>query len=344
MEALPILNERYQLTASIGRGGMAHIYAAHDLTLDRPVAIKVLKQSLSADPAFRERFHHEARAAANLSHPNIVTIHDFGLDKGHLFIVMEHVPGSDMKALIQQQGRLPVEQALPLIIQTCSGIGYAHRAGIIHCDIKPQNLLITPDLRLKITDFGIARALASITPDEHHQEVWGSPQYFSPEQASGTAPLPASDVYSLGVVIYELLTGHLPFIAQSAQEYAGMHLHTAPPNPSAVNPEISPALEAIILKVLSKAPSQRYRTADQLGRVLQTYFQPAVFNPISSQLVDPGNLEPIASPPNQHVEDSTAVIDQLNAVDWVTIGLGLLTLAAVGGLIPLWLAVLFQIL
>ncbi|MBA4419870.1 MAG: hypothetical protein C0391_01855 [Anaerolinea sp.] len=344
MEEAPLLNNRYRLLQPIGRGGMAHIYAAHDQILDRPVAIKILKQSLSADPAFRERFHHEARAAANLSHPNIVTIHDFGLDKGHLFIVMEHVPGSDMKALIQQQGRLPVGQALPMIIQACSGIGYAHRAGIIHCDIKPQNLLITPDLRLKITDFGIARALASISPDEHRQDVWGSPQYFSPEQASGVSPLPASDVYSLGVVIYEVLTGRLPFIAHSAQEYAAMHLHTAPPNPSDFNPEISPELEAVILKVLSKEPSQRYRTADQLGRVLQTYFQPTVLSSLPTQWVDSGSPDSSASQPNQVVEDSTAVIDQLNAVDWVTIGLGLLTLAAVGGLIPLWLAVLFQIL
>ncbi len=139
MEALPLLNNRYKLMQSIGRGGMAHVYSAYDLTLDRPVAVKILKEDLSADPAFRARFHQEAKAAANLSHPNIVTVHDFGLDQGRLFIVMEHIPGVDLKTMIIQKGRLPLDEAIPLIIQACSGIGYAHRAGLVHCDIKPHN-------------------------------------------------------------------------------------------------------------------------------------------------------------------------------------------------------------
>ncbi len=165
-----------------------------------------------------------------------------------------------------------MEEALPLFIQACSGIGYAHRAGLVHCDIKPHNMLVTPDWRLKVTDFGIARALASIHPDEHNHEIWGSPQYFSPEQAAGLAPQPASDVYGLGVVMYEALTGQLPFYGQSAQEFADQHLHKAPIPPIQLNPLIPPEMNEIILKVLSKEPSQRYRTADQLGRVLQSTF------------------------------------------------------------------------
>ena len=346
MEVLPLLNNRYKLMQSIGRGGMAHVYSGYDLTLDRPVAVKILKEDLSADPAFRDRFHQEAKAAANLSHPGIVTVHDFGLDQGRLFIVMEHIPGVDLKTMIVQKGRLPLDEAIPLIIQACSGIGYAHRAGLVHCDIKPQNMLVTPDKRLKVTDFGIARALASISPDERNEEIWGSPQYFSPEQASGSAPQPASDVYSIGVVMYELLTGQPPFYAETAQDYADMHLHAIPVNPAMLNDEIPPELDAIIMKVLSKEPVRRYRTADQLGRVLQSYFRPTEGNQ---------NLTPLPEFVDDILPETTVrrtkpapqtpeLIEELNAIDWVTIGLGLLTVVAVGGLVPLWIAVLFNIL
>lgn len=330
---------------SIGHGGMAHVYSAIDLMLDRPVAVKILKEVLSADPVFRDRFHQEAKAAANLSHPNIVTVHDFGLDQGRLFIVMEHIPGVDLKTMIIKKGRLPLDEAIPLIIQACSGIGYAHRAGLVHCDIKPQNMLVTPDKRLKVTDFGIARALASISPDERNEEIWGSPQYFSPEQASGTAPQPASDVYSLGVVMYELLTGQLPFFAESAQEYAAMHQRTIPVNPGMLNSEIPPELDAIIMKVLSKEPVRRYRTADQLGRVLQSYFRPTEGNKNLTPLPEYIEVTPADTAPRATYKVNTPeLIDELNGIDWVTIGLGLLTVVAVGGLIPLWIAVLFNIL
>ncbi len=345
MDALPLLNNRYKLMESIGHGGMAHVYSAIDLMLDRPVAVKVLKETLSADPVFRDRFHQEAKAAANLSHPNIVTVHDFGLDQGRLFIVMEHIPGVDLKTMIIKKGRLPLDEAIPLIIQACSGIGYAHRAGLVHCDIKPQNMLVTPDKRLKVTDFGIARALASISPDERNEEIWGSPQYFSPEQASGAAPQPASDVYSLGVVMYELLTGQLPFFAESAEGYAAMHLRSIPVNPSMLNSEIPPELDAIIMKVLSKEPVRRYRTADQLGRVLQSYFRPTEGNKNLTPLPEFIETVPADTAPRATYKVNTPeLIDELNGIDWVTIGLGLLTVVAVGGLIPLWIAVLFNIL
>ena len=266
-----LLNNRYQLQELLGSGGMSVVYHARDRMLERDVAIKILRESFSSDPIFRERFHQEAKAAANLSHPNIVTIHDFGFDSGRLFIVMEYVPGDHLKNLIRKRGRLAIADTLALMIQTCAGIGYAHRAGLVHCDIKPHNMLITPDMRLKVADFGIARALASIQPEEKVDVVWGSPQYFSPEQAAGAAPSPASDVYSLGVVMFEMLTGQLPFSAASADELARLHRELPPPSPSQLNASIPPALEQILLKVLSKEPSTRYRTADQLGRVLVSY-------------------------------------------------------------------------
>src|SRR5690606_34479668 len=175
---------------------------------------------LASNADFRDRFRQEAKAAANLSHPHIVTVHDFGLDAGQLYIIMEFVPGTDLKTIIQRKGRFTPQEMIDLIVQACAGIGYAHRAGLVHCDVKPQNMLVTPDDRLKVVDFGIARALASIHPDEKSEVVWGSPQYFSPEQAAGAAPSPASDVYSLGVVMYEMLAGQLPFTAPTPEELA----------------------------------------------------------------------------------------------------------------------------
>ena len=267
-----ILNNRYQLDETLGSGGMAVVYRARDMTLERTVAIKVLRKDYSSNTEFRERFHQEAKAAANLAHPNIVTIHDFGLDaENRLFIVMEYVPGTDLKDLMRRRGRYTIDETISLMVQACAGVGYAHRAGLAHCDIKPQNMLITPDHRLKVVDFGIARALESIHPDEKSEVVWGSPQYFSPEQAAGMAPSPASDVYSLGVVMYEMLTGQLPFTASSSTELTRMHRQDMPASPRTLNPNIPPALEQIMLKVLAKEPSSRYRTADQLGRILISF-------------------------------------------------------------------------
>ncbi|MBN2499308.1 MAG: serine/threonine protein kinase, partial [Anaerolineales bacterium] len=164
MEDNNLLSNRYSIEELLGRGGMAFVYRARDLMLERTVALKVLRENFSEDPAFRERFRQEAKAAANLSHHNIVTVYDFGFDEDRLFIVMEYVPGIDLNSLIQQRGRINIERGVDLIVQACKGIGYAHRAGLVHCDVKPQNMLVTPDNRLKVTDFGIARALSSIHP------------------------------------------------------------------------------------------------------------------------------------------------------------------------------------
>jgi eukaryotic-like serine/threonine-protein kinase len=336
-----LLNNRYQLLERLGSGGMAEVFRSRDQMLDRYVAIKVLRTDYTANSAFQERFRQEARAAANLSHPNIVTVHDFGLDSDQLFIVMEHVPGTDLKSLLRKRGRFTVEEAIPLIVQACAGIGYAHRAGLVHCDVKPHNMLVTPDLRLKVTDFGIARALATIRPGERADVVWGSPQYFSPEQASGEMPSPASDVYSLGVVLYEMLTGTLPFTASSAEELARMHIKTPPIPIHEYVPDIPLPLEEIVMKVLSKEPSTRYRTADQLGRVLLkfgTQRDGAASTALALSLTpEVANTyrQPAAFP-----TDSQPGVADLD-IDWISVGLGLLALLAVGGLIPFWTWVYF---
>jgi serine/threonine protein kinase len=336
MEEPRLLNNRYLLLEQLGKGGMAIVYRARDTMLERSVAVKVLRESYSRDPAFLARFRQEAKAAANLSHPNIVTVHDFGLDNGQLFIVMEYVPGTDLKTLIKQRGRFTPEEALPLLIQACAGIGYAHRAGLVHCDVKPQNMLVTPDLRLKVADFGIARALSTIHPEEQSDVIWGSPQYFSPEQASGAAPSPASDVYSLGVIMYEMLTGSLPFHADTAAELAHLHVEAEPVPIAEMIPNISPVLAQVLTKVLSKEPSQRYRTADQLGRVLLNFGN--VKSSPALSLTPEAVTVPVTATAGRAAVPAPAPDPE---IDWISVGLGLLALVAVLGLVPFWLWVYF---
>ncbi len=351
-----LLNGRYQLLEKLGSGGMAEVFRARDPILDRIVAIKVLRQDYSNNPEFQEHFRTEARAAANLSHPNIVTVHDFGFTENLLFIVMEYIPGKDLKQLIRQRGRFTVEAGIPLIIQACAGLGYAHRAGLVHCDVKPHNMLVSPDGRLKVTDFGIARALATMMPDEKADVVWGSPLYFSPEQARGEAPAPASDVYSLGVVMYELLSGTTPFTATTADELARLHVSARPIPIREYIPEIPATLEEIITKVLSKEPAARYRTADQLGRVLLRFgtqpdlpapeIETAERIPVKDtpppppprlEPAKPRYIPPEPTPPADEPELASA----FDEIDWISVGLGLLAVVAVGGLIPFWMMVYF---
>lgn len=346
-----LLGNRYRLEHTLGRGGMAIVYKAYDVTLERPVAIKILRKNYSENPEFQIKFHQEAKAAANLTHPNIVTIHDFGYDQGNLFIVMEYVPGTDLKHLIRQKNVFEIDEALNLATQACAGIGYAHRAGLIHCDIKPLNMLVTPDMRLKVADFGIARALATIQPGEKSDLVWGSPQYFSPEQAAGKAPLPASDVYSLGVILYEMLTGSLPFKADDPIEYARMHREQLPPSPSQLNPLIPTELEKIVLKILSKEPSARYRSADQLERILKNFGQAtnvvSVENDEIRETFQSINLEHTQAPVVTNLNQMGTAYGQntkfISSCDWISWGLGLLAFLFAGGLIPFWMYVILKI-
>jgi serine/threonine-protein kinase len=323
-----LLNDRYLLDEFISKGGMARVYKGRDQMLERDVAIKVLREDYSKDPAFRERFRQEAKAAANLSHSNIVTIFDFGFDEDRLFIVMEYVPGEDLYSLIKKNGHYSLEDGIPLIVQACKGLGYAHRAGLVHCDIKPHNFMVTPDGRVKITDFGIARALASINPKEERDVVWGSPQYFAPEMAAGNAPTLASDVYSMGVIMYYLFAGRLPFEGKNSSELSKMHQNEIPLAPNELNPSITQKLNDIILKVLSKEPAARYRTADQLGRVLINMGQE-----MAIQLEDSQEF-PAESSQNTGSDE----------VDWMAVGLGLLAVLTVGGLLPfsMWVYLVFN--
>jgi len=289
----------------------------------------------------------------------------FGLDAGRLFIVMEYVSGSDLKTLLRQRGRIPLELAIQLIVQACAGIGHAHRAGLVHCDVKPQNMLVTPEFQLKVVDFGIARALTTVPLGETSDVVWGSPLYFSPEQAAGQAPSPASDVYSLGVVFYEAITGRPPFTAATSQELIRMHRDELPPSPRKFVPNIPPAIEEILLKVLSKEPSARYRTADQFGLVLSRvaadistphnegaahYPRPETRIPTQSRIPDERRVtagqfsKPSASTPKHTLERvAPEPLKSSTEMDWLTWALALLATIFVGGLIPFWLWVYFAL-
>ncbi|MBN1264394.1 MAG: serine/threonine protein kinase [Anaerolineales bacterium] len=326
-----LIANRYWILSHLGSGGMADVYHAQDKNLLRDTAIKLLHTELSNNTQFIERFHHEARAAANLSHPNLVTVFDFGLDSEIAYLVMEYIEGQDLKSYLRQNSPLPIPLAVHLMQQICSGAGYAHRAGLVHCDLKPQNILLTTDGRVKIADFGIARTLADINPEEHSEIIWGSPQYLAPEVAAGGAPSAASDVYSLGIMLYEMVTGSLPFIHTDAEELLEMHLTQPPPSPRQLNADIPATLEQIIFKVLAKEPSARYRTADQFGRVLEVYE--------SKELELPQEGFSISALPNDESNEKTELFPSADIIriDWLAITLSLLAFVAIGGLVPFWI-------
>ena len=251
-----ILARRYELQELIGGGGMADVYKAQDKLLDRAVAVKILHQQYANDAEFVEKFRREATAAAKLAHPNIVNIYDVGEDGGSQYIVMEYVSGPTLKEVIQQKGCLEPIEAVRIAKEIASALESAHRNNLVHCDIKPHNILVMPDGHIKVTDFGIARAVSASTMT-YSGSVMGSVHYFSPERAKGTVITTKSDVYSLGVVLYEMLTGQLPFNGETSVSIALKHLQEEPVPIRQLNPSIPPVLEAIVQKAMSKDPADR---------------------------------------------------------------------------------------
>ncbi|QZT32802.1 Stk1 family PASTA domain-containing Ser/Thr kinase [Caldalkalibacillus thermarum TA2.A1] len=268
---------RYELMERVGGGGMAVVYKARDRLLNRIVAVKILREQFSGDHDFVDRFRREAQAAASLSHPNIVNIYDVGIDEGIHFIVMEYIDGLTLKEYIAQKGRLPVEEAIHITRQIAEALEHAHQNNIIHRDIKPHNILIGPHKHIKVTDFGIARAATSSTIT-HTGSVIGSVHYFSPEQARGGVAGQKSDIYSLGIVLYEMVTGELPFSGDSPISVALKHLQEPFTEPRQLNPNIPQSVENIILRCLAKNPSQRYDSADGLIQDLNTCLSPERLN------------------------------------------------------------------
>src|ERR671918_1659008 len=256
-----LFDGRYRILRKLGSGGMANVYLAEDEDLGRRVAIKILNERYANDESFIERFRREAKSAAGLSHPNIVSIYDRGEAEGTYYIAMEVIEGRSLKELIMTRGPLPIGLALAYARQVLDALRFAHRHGIIHRDIKPHNILIGPENRLKVTDFGIARHGPSQMTEAG--SIMGTAQYLSPEQARGAPVTACSDLYSVGIVLYEMLTGKVPFTGDSAIEIAMKHLNELPRPPSKLRAEIPPELDQIVLRALAKEPEERYQTADE---------------------------------------------------------------------------------
>ncbi|SEO30601.1 Stk1 family PASTA domain-containing Ser/Thr kinase [Propionispora vibrioides] len=258
------LDNRYTILEHIGGGGMADVYRAHDQLLDRSVAVKVLRSQFTHDDEFVTRFRREAQAAARLSHPNIVNIYDVGQDEGIYYIIMEYISGETLKDRIVRSNALPVENAIRIAIEIAEALEHAHQNNLVHCDIKPHNILITRTGRVKVTDFGIARAVTSATMN-HTGTILGSVHYFSPEQAKGEMVSNKSDIYSLGVVLYEMLTGVVPFNGETPISIALQHLQQEPRPPREINPQIPPLVEATVLKAMAKEVTARF---DDIGQMI----------------------------------------------------------------------------
>ena len=263
-----VLNDRYELQQRIGRGGMADVYLARDLLLDRPVAIKVLFPEYAVDPNFVERFRREAQAAANLNHPNIVGVYDWGRFENTYFMAMEYVQGRTLADILRANRSVTSQQAAEIAIEVAGALSFAHRSGVVHRDIKPANILIGSSGAVKVADFGIARAMNAPTENNLTQvgSVMGTATYFSPEQAQGAQPDPRSDLYSLGVVLYEMVGGRPPFTGENPVSIAYKQVHENPEPLNRLVADVPKPFEAIVAKLLAKRPEIRYSTADEIGR------------------------------------------------------------------------------
>ena len=266
-----VIGDRYELQEPIGRGGMATIYRAMDHRFGREVAVKILREVYSSDPKFVTRFQREARAASALQHPNIVQVFDYGQSAENYYIVMEFVEGVDLRRYLKRHGILTSERAIEIARDVALGLGAAHRRGIVHRDVKPQNILLNDEGLVKLTDFGIA----SMYKDAGAERLTttgmtlGTVQYYAPEQAQGEVVTPAADVYALGIVIYEMLTGRTPFDGDTPVAVAMRHIQDAPESPSSINPRIPQALDRLIMRCLEKDPRDRFADGDALAAALE---------------------------------------------------------------------------
>ena len=345
-----LISARYRLIAPLGEGGMATIWRAVDEQLDREVAVKLLRPQFSADPGFAARFKQEARSAGGLSHPNIVSVYDYGTDgaDGEQYIVMELVEGQDLSAILHDRGALSVDDAVRVAIAVASALEVAHRKGIVHRDVKPGNILITDSGDIKVTDFGIARAVAEASMTVTGTTL-GSVHYFSPEQARGDQVTGASDVYALAIVLFEMLTGRRPFEADSAAAVALKRLSEDAPTPTSIGHPVAPGLEAILMRALSREQADRYPDAGAFAEALRVWRRDPGAAPVAAagavaaavattppageptvyippRVTTPADRMPVAPPPRRTDYDD----DGQPWWIWLLAGLAIVLLGAIG--------------
>jgi eukaryotic-like serine/threonine-protein kinase len=334
-------SDRYEIQRELAQGGMAEVYLAHDQLLDRPVALKALFPEYAREPSFVERFRREAQSAANLNHPNIVAIYDWGQEAGTYFIVMEYVEGQSLRELIRAEGPLDAFQAAEITAEIASALAFAHRTGVVHRDVKPGNVLITQTGIVKVTDFGIARAGTSDGLTQTGS-VMGTATYFSPEQAQGLPVDGRSDVYSLGVVLYEMITGVAPFTGDSPVAVAYKHVREAPVPPSRRNPDVPPDLEQIILTAMAKDPDLRYQSADDMRADLLRFRRgrPLAAAPVTALIAEGSASATVVNPRVAAAYAGTAPADtgmvtpvRSRRRRWIYTALTVLVLAAIVGVI-----------
>ena len=304
METSRTLADRYELLGHIARGGMADVYEARDTLLGRRVAVKVLHSQFSSDEAFVKRFRREAQAAANLSHPNIVGIYDWGQEGSTYFIVMELIEGRSLRDVLREEGPLLPRRAIEISAEVAAALSVAHRSGLVHRDIKPGNMLLAADGTVKVTDFGIARAWDDSSELTKTGSVIGTATYFSPEQAQGAPADERSDIYALGVVMYEMLTGRPPFSGENPVAVAYQHVSSLAAQPSIDNPDVPPDLDGIVMRALDKNPELRYQTADDLRQALLIFLrgetQPTVPSAEApTQLIQQSPVPPPTATPDE---------------------------------------------
>ncbi|HUI36885.1 MAG TPA: protein kinase, partial [Gaiellaceae bacterium] len=287
-----LIADRYELEELVGTGGMSSVYRANDRLLERDVALKVLHDRFTVDGDYVERFRREARAVAQLSHPNIVTVIDRGEQDGRQFIVFEYVDGENLKTLIEREGPLPEREAIELALQIARALGFAHERGLVHRDVKPQNVLLNGDAGAKVTDFGIARSLDVQGGLTQTGTVMGTSDYIAPEQARGRQVDAQSDVYSLGAVLYELLTGEVPFPGDNFVAVAMRHINEPPPSVRERRPELSLRLDAAVRRAMAKDPEERFGSMDELCAELSACLGPETAMSGAETMVVPGRRPP----------------------------------------------------
>ena len=325
-----LLAGRYELQDVAGSGGMSSVYRARDTVLERTVAIKILHEQYSDDPEYVERFRREARALAQLNHPNIVTVIDRGEFEGRQFIVFEHVEGENLKELVDREGQLPVDRALALVHQVARGLAFAHDHGVIHRDVKPHNVLIDEDGVAKVTDFGIARSLDPADGLTETGTLLGTSEYIAPEQASGARVDERSDQYSLAVVLYELLTGEPPYTGDNFMAVAMKHIQQPVPRVRDVRPDVAPRIDAIVARAMAKRPDDRFPSTEAMMAALEAARVGKDSTPVPITQADDGATESIPVPgPLPAVERSRRRFPPPIVIGLVGVGVAALVLSLI---------------